>query len=133
MNSITISGRLVYQPEAKTTSTGSTVLKTRIAVERHDKNKTTDFINVQAWNKTAELIVKYFNKGDGIEITGKLQTESYEKQDGTKVSDVFIYITEIGFPLSKRTDAEPQRRPTAQPSEAQDTPIEIGDDLPFQI
>ena len=131
MNNLAISGRLVYQPEAKTISTGSTVLKNRIAVERHDKNKTTDFFDIQAWNKTAEIIAKHFNKGDGIEITGKLQTESYEKQDGTKVNDVVIFVTEVGFPLSKKTDADaqPQRQPVAQ-----DAPIEIADsDLPFQI
>lgn len=128
MNSVSISGRLVYQPEAKTTSTGSTFVKTRIAVERHDKNKTTDFFGIQAWNKTAELIVKYFNKGDGIEITGKLQTENYEKQDGTKVDGVYIYVTEVGFPLSKKTETRAEA-----PAEPQDVPIEVGTDLPFQI
>lgn len=128
MNNLSISGRLVYEPEAKNLSTGSTVLKSRIAVTRNDKNKTTDFFNVQAWNKTAEFIVKYFKKGDPIEIVGRLQTDSYEKQDGTKVSEVYINITEVSFPLSKKTET------AAEPRQAQSGPVEVPDsDLPFQI
>ena len=45
MNSINISGRLVYEPEVKTTQSGVTYLSTRIAVNRNDKNKTTDFFS----------------------------------------------------------------------------------------
>lgn len=131
MNSISISGRLVYETKLTTLSTGSTVIKSRIAVTRNDKNKTTDFFNIQAWNKTAEFINKYFAKGDPIEITGKLQTESYTKQDGTKVDGVYIYVSEVSFPLSKKTEAPAE---PAQPEPTQDAPVEILDsDLPFQI
>lgn len=106
MNNLTISGRLAKDNEIKTLSSGATKLTNRIAVERHDKNKTTDFFSVQAWNKTAEFINKYFEKGDPIEITGRLQVDTYERQDGTKASDVYILITEAGFCLTKPSGAD---------------------------
>ena len=115
MNQVNVTGRLVYEPELKTTQSGTSVLSTRIAVSRNDKDKTTDFINIKAWKGTAEFISKYFHKGDPVEITGKLQTESYEKQDGTKVSDVYILVGEVGFVLSRKTEAE--KAPTAPSKE----------------
>lgn len=128
MNSTNLTGRLVYEPELKRTQSGTAYTSNRIAVSRNDKNKTTDFFNIKAWNGSAEFMTKYFHKGDPIEITGKLQTESYEKKDGTKVNEVVIFVTEIGFTLSKNEKA-------AAPSEPVRTaPVEIDDaDLPFQI
>lgn len=115
MNQVNVTGRLVYEPELKTTQSGTSVLSTRIAVSRNDKDKTTDFFNIKAWKGTAEFISKYFHKGDPVEITGKLQTESYEKQDGTKVSDVYILVGEVGFVLPRKTEAE--KAPTAPSKE----------------
>ena len=124
MNSINISGRLVYEPEVKTTQSGVTYLSTRIAVNRNDKNKTTDFFSVKAWNKTAEFIGKYFHKGDGIEICGKLFNDSYEKSDGTKVTEVYINVTEVNFVLSSKKEEAPRAEARPEPT---------GEGLPFEI
>ena len=70
MNSVNVTGRLVYDPELKTTQSGTNFVSTRIAVSRNDKDKTTDFINIKAWKGTAEFITKYFRKGDPIEVSG---------------------------------------------------------------
>ena len=125
MNIVSISGRLVYEPELKTVGTDKKKLPMRLAVTRNYQNKTTDFINAQAWGKNAEFIAKYFHKGDPIEITGKLQTDSYEKTDGTKVTDTYIFVTECSFVLSNRTDA-PKNAP-APKDDQEDGP------LPFEI
>lgn len=122
MNNVSIIGRLVYEPELKTTQSGTGYLPLRIAVDRHDKNKSTDFFSAKAWNKTAEFISKYFHKGDPIEITGKLQTDSYEKQDGTKVTEVFIYVSEVGFTMTKK-EGKTEELIKADPPK----------DLPFEI
>lgn len=117
MNNVNIIGRLVYEPELKYTQSGVTYLPMRIAVDRHDKNKTTDFFSAKAWNKTAEFVSKYFHKGDPIEITGKLLTESYTKQDGTKVTDVYINASEVGFTMTQKSgksEAEPMPEPKAE-------------------
>lgn len=122
MNAVNMSGRLVYEPEIKRTPNDVIYLPLRIAVDRNDKNKTTDFFSCKAWNKTAEFISKYFHKGDGIEIMGRLQTDSYEKSDGTKVSDVYINISEVGFPIStKKRDSESPRSEV----KAENLPFEI--------
>ena len=130
MNNISITGRLVYEPELKNTQSGATFMSNRIAVNRADKNKTTDFFNIQAWNKTAEFIYKYFSKGDPIEISGRLQTENYEKKDGTKVNDVVIVALDVNFTLSKAATA-----PTPAPAEPQSAPAPdySGEGLPFEI
>lgn len=137
MNCINISGRLVYEPEIKTTNNGASVISTRIAANRNDKNKTADFFNVKIWNKTAEFVAKYFKKGDPIELTGKLQTESYEKQDGTKVNDVYIFVTEVNFCLKTTgTDSAQTRQDapgtTSAPRTSNDADYS-GAGLPFEI
>lgn len=127
MNIVSISGRLVYEPELKTVGNDKKKLPMRIAVARNDKNRTADFINAQAWGGTAEFIAKYFHKGDPIELTGKLQTDSYEKQDGTKVTETYIHVTECNFVLNKKeAQAEPKTEPKPQAEE------DIGP-LPFEI
>ena len=115
MNQVNVTGRLVYDPELKTTQSGTSVLSTRIAVSRNDKDKTTDFFNLKAWKSSAEFISKYFHKGDPIEVSGRLQTESYEKQDGTKVNEVVIVAYDVGFVLLRKAEAE--KAPTAPSKE----------------
>ena len=105
MNIVTLSGRLVHEPVIKTTDSGTALLPLRLAVSRGDQDRTTDFINCQAWEKTAEFIVKYFHKGDPIEVCGRLQTKSYEKSDGTKVTETYVNIREVAFVLSKANNS----------------------------
>ncbi len=119
MNVVAITGRLVYEPEPKMTQSGYTMLSTRIAVSRNDKNRTTDFFNVKAWNGTAKFIGQYFHKGDPIEIKGKLQTDTYEKHDGTTTTDTYINVDDVSFVL--RTNDRPvsdQVSTSIEPSEA---------------
>lgn len=130
MNIVSISGRLVYEPEIKYTSNQKPYISTRIAVDRHDQNKTTDFFVVRIYGKGAEFVKKYFHKGDPIEVTGKLQTESYTKQDGTKVEGVFIFVNECGFTLSK-SQGKPQTSETPAETPAEQTAP--SDDVPFEI
>lgn len=124
MNTVIITGRLVYEPEMKQTKNGTNYISTRIAVDRRDQNKTTDFFVVRIYGKAAEFVSKYFKKGDPIEITGKLQTESYTKQDGTKVEETFIFANEVGFTLSKAA---------SKPTAAESAPTAPSSDVPFEI
>ena len=139
MNNINISGRLAYEPEMKTTSNGTNYVSERIAVNRNDKNKTADFFNIKIWGKTAEFVVKYFHKGDPIEITGKLQTESYERQDGTKVNDVYIFVTEVNFCLTPKNGGGDTRQTREDaPRDVREVPKDnetdySGTGLPFEI
>ena len=141
MNQVNVTGRLVYEPELKTTQSGTSVLSTRIAVQRNDKERTTDFFALKAWKSSAEFIAKYFHKGDPIEVSGKLQTDSYTKADGTKSSEVFILVNEVGFVQSRKTEAE--KAPTAPskeiPAPKREIPIPKKEEpidpskLPFEV
>lgn len=134
MNQVNITGRLVYEPELKTTQSGNSFVSTRIAVQRNDKERTTDFFALKAWRSSAEFMAKYFHKGDPIEVTGRLQTDSYTKADGTKSSEVFILVNEVGFVLSRKTEAE--KAPTAPsreiPIPKKEEPIDPKS-LPFEV
>ena len=122
MNNVSIVGRMVYEPELKQTASGTNYLPMRIAVSRNDKDKNTDFFSAKAWGKTAEFVSKYFHKGDPIAVIGKLQTDSYEKQDGTKVSEVFIFVTEVCFVEQKAGKAEQAPK---EPPRNENLPFEI--------
>lgn len=96
MNSVNIVGRFTKAPEARATQ-GGTVLSFCLAVDRGDRNKNTDFIDCVAFGKTAEFITQYFSKGDPIMVTGKLQTRTWERDDGTKQKAAEVYVSECGF------------------------------------
>ena len=88
LNTICLVGRVVHNPELKTTPTGNTVTTFAVAVERsrsgQDGQKVVDYIDVVAWRKTAEFISKYFRKGSWIAVNGSLQTRTYEDKNGNK-------------------------------------------------
>lgn len=84
MNSINLIGRLTKEPEIKTTANGNKVISFCLAVDRKSKNKETDFIDCVAWNKLAEIISQYCNKGKMISVTGSLQTRNWEDSNGSK-------------------------------------------------
>lgn len=87
-------GRLVAEPELKTTGSGISVSSFSVAVDRNyvkqGTERQTDFINVVAWRQTAEFVCKYFAKGQLIALEGSLQTRSYQDRDGHN-----RYVTEV--------------------------------------
>ena len=95
-NKVQLIGNLGNNPEIITLDSGKKLAKISIATNETYKNaqgeKVTDtqWHNVVAWNKTAEIIEKYLQKGSEVAIEGKLTSRSYEDKDGTKK-----YITEI--------------------------------------
>ena len=103
MNISCLVGRLTKEPEPRTTQNGATYLMFCLAVSRGDKNKTTDFIDCQAWNEKAKFITQYFHKGDPMDITGKLVTRSYEK-DGQKRKVTEVMVDSVSFVPAKPKD-----------------------------
>lgn len=131
MNQVILVGRLVYEPEVKTSQSGISTLNTRIAVSRNDKDRTTDFIHIHAFRTTAEFIGKYFHKGDPISVNGKLQTSTWEKQDGTKKEETYVLVNEVCFVPAKKEAPTRQNDIPAEPVSNQ-TPS-IPTELPFEI
>lgn len=93
MNKVILVGRLARDPELRTTGTGKSVCSFTVAVDRRFKQEgqpTADFIPVVAWGRQAEVINQYFSKGRQIALNGRIQTRSYDAQDGSK-----RYVTEV--------------------------------------
>lgn len=94
LNRIVLMGRLTAVPELKTTNTGKSVTSFRIAVDRNyvktGEDRKADFFNIVCWNNTAEFVCRYFTKGSLIALEGKLQSRTYQTNDGAN-----RYVTEI--------------------------------------
>nr|WLJ26183.1 MAG: single strand binding protein [Firmicutes phage HS17] len=108
MNSVNLIGRLVRDPEVRYSQSGMAILKFTVAVDRKlskDKKQeaernnqpTADFISCTAFGKTAEVIANYHSKGSQIGVEGRIQTGSYEKDDGTKVYTTDVLVNSITF------------------------------------
>ena len=94
MNKAIIIGRLTKEPEMRTTTNGVNSTSFTIAVNRpfsnQDGEREADFISCVAWRKQAENIAKYCSKGSQVAVEGRIQTRSYDAQDGSK-----RYVTEV--------------------------------------
>ena len=120
MNYVVLVGRLTQDPSPKKTQSGFTSLGIRLAVERGDRNRTTDFINCQAWTHTAEFISKYFHKGDPIAIQGQITTRNYDDKNGNKVYVTEVLIEQARFvpnrPAAAASETAPDGFPEAEGS-----------------
>lgn len=94
INSIVLVGRLTRDPELKYTPSNIAVATFSLAVNRNFKDangeRETDFINCVIWRQQAENLANWAKKGALIGITGRIQTRSYENQQGQRV-----YVTEV--------------------------------------
>ena len=90
MNNVTLIGRNVKDIELRyIPQTETAVVSFSIAVDRQTKEKKTDFFNITAFGKTAELCMKFLGKGKLVAIQGRIENDSYEKNGEKK------YITKI--------------------------------------
>lgn len=137
MNKVILVGRLTRDSEIKSTNSGKTVANFNLAVDRRFKNKDgqkeADFINCQAWGKTAELLGQYTQKGSRIGVVGRMQVRSYDGTDGIKRWVTEVIVDELEFLESKGSGQTAS--PTNQVSVAQmDEDFHLmadDDDIPF--
>lgn len=109
MNRVYIIGRLCADPELKMTNGGKSVIAFTVAVNRQGQKSESDFLDCVAWEKTAEFICKYFQKGSPIVIEGATQTRTYEDKNGQKRKAVEINVKNVEFvPKNAGTNAEGQ-------------------------
>ena len=94
INNVTLIGRLTKDIELKYTGSGLAVAQFTLAVARdfasQNGEKETDFINCVMWRKSAETLANYAGKGTLIGVVGRIQTRSYDNQEGQRV-----YVTEV--------------------------------------
>ena len=101
LNVVAIMGRLVADPELRTTPNGVNVVSFRIACDRNfartGEQRQADFLDVVAWRQTAEFVSKYFQKGSLIAIDGSLQTRQYQDKNGNNRTAVEIVANNVNF------------------------------------
>ena len=94
MNKVFLIGRLTRDPELRYTGNNTAVASFSIAVNRNFTNQSgereADFINIVVWRKQAENVKNYLTQGSQVAIDGRIQTRSYDDQDGKK-----RYVTEV--------------------------------------
>lgn len=114
INRTVLVGRLTKDPELRVTPSGVPVCRFTLAVNRTFTNqqgeREADFINCIAWRKQAENLVNFMRKGSLIGIDGRIQTSSYEDQDGKKVFYTEVVADSIQFLESKNTSNSTQNQ-----------------------
>lgn len=108
MNHIVLMGRLTRDPELRHTQNGTPVASFSLAVDRRFSSKDggekqTDFIDIVAWQNTAEFVAKYFTKGQMAAVTGRLQIRDWNDKDGNKRKSAEVVADNIYFTESKKS------------------------------
>lgn len=108
LNVVAIMGRLVDDPELRTTTQGHSVCSFRIACDRsyvqQGQERQADFIDIVAWRHQADFVSKYFQKGSMIAVEGSLQTRNYQDKNGNNRTAVEVVANNISFAGAKPVD-----------------------------
>ena len=142
MNKVILMGRLTKDPEIRYTQGDEPMCIARytLAVDRryHRQNddQTADFIRCVAFGRQGEFAEKYLHQGTKIVVSGRIQTGSYTKNDGTRVYTTDVVIEEQDFAESKAagqqsSDQTPPPAPTDEDG-FMSIPDGIDDELPFK-
>lgn len=125
LNKTILMGRLTKDVELRHTNSGKAVATFTVATDNgYGENKTTDFINCVAWEKTAEFVQKHFTKGRMIIVLGRISTRNYEGQDSKKIYVTEVVVSEVQFGESKKSE-------TAPANNEDFTELEPPNDLPW--
>lgn len=137
MNKIILLGRLVRDPEVRVTPTERTVCTFTLAVDRpfsgKDGQKEVDFINIVAWNKTAEVVGNNVSKGQRLLVEGRLQIRKYLDKQGQNRAVSEVIAGRVEFIERKEKDAQKQN---AEPREGfegmgKDVTSQFDEEIPF--
>lgn len=152
INKVFILGNLVADPEARMTPSGTAVANFRVATNRVFKDKTgqrqeqAEFHNVVAWGRQAEIVREYLKRGRLVFVEGRLQTRSWDGQDGQKKWKTEIIAENIQLgprnvqsttsvpPKPKGSDNAPAGlKQTDIPVIDEDSPISFDDEEPKEV
>ncbi|WP_100065127.1 single-stranded DNA-binding protein [Miniphocaeibacter massiliensis] len=142
MNNVILIGRLTRDPELRYTQGGNAMCRFTVAVDRglsKDKRAeaeangqlTADFISCIAWGKTAELVANYLSKGRQVALQGRIQTSSYEGQDGNRIYRTDVVADRVEF-IGSQGDNQGSNAGFNQGNYQQGNNFGLGDDA-FQL
>jgi single-strand DNA-binding protein len=137
LNKVMIIGNLGADPEMRYTANGSAVTNFNVAANREyttgdgERRDETEWFRVVAWNRLAEICSQYLSKGRQVYVEGRLQTRSWEGQDGTTRYTTEVIAQEVKF-LGSQRDDELDRSAAPELAVGADAAGDIeADDLPF--
>lgn len=135
VNSATLVGRMVRDPELTKTTTGLSVVRFTIAVDREKKDDDADFIKCKAWRQQADYLSDYAVKGSLVSVVGKIRTGSYDDKDGRKIFTTEVEADRVSILDSRKPKADyPYNGISVKTKDIQSEPpaTEQGaDELPF--
>lgn len=112
INNVSLTGRITKDLEQRNTNSGKAFVNFTLAVDRRFKDQNgerqADFIQIQAWGKTAEILCKYAGKGSLIGVEGRIQTRNYENNQGQRVYVTEVVAENITFLDSKKNNQSQQ-------------------------
>lgn len=91
----TVTGRLVYDPDFKTTDKGTSICRITIAVDTPKAE--TEFVPCEIWRQTADFVSSYFTKGKWISVVGTFKTDKYKGKDGQQKQRQVLVVENAGF------------------------------------
>lgn len=140
LNVVALMGRLVADPQLRQTTTGKNVASFRVAVDRGRKDANgqnqADFFDIVAWDKSAEFICRYFQKGSMIAVEGRLQSRNYQDKNGSNRTAIEVVTSNVSFAGNKYAQSQNvANRAVSAPVAANNDyePIEDDGDLPFDF
>lgn len=136
LNRVILMGRMVADPELKTTNSGVSVCSFRIAVDRsyvkNGEQRQTDFFDIVAWRSSAEFVCKYFSKGSLIAVDGQLQCRQFQTNDGQNRTAIEVVADNVSFTGERRQEPTPEfvpERPTIEQRQMHITESRFNPDL----
>jgi single-strand DNA-binding protein len=138
INQVILLGRLTRDPEARTTTSGKTVVSFSLAVDRAGQDDQADFFDITAWEKLGELVTQYLSKGRRVLVQGRLRQDSWDdKETGKKRSRVEVTATDVTFLDGPSGDGQAAPASTnnssATTNKSDDVVIEDIDDKPIDL
>ncbi len=131
LNKVILMGRLVAEPDVRSTPSGVSVTTFSLAVDRGyaklGEEKQVDFIQIVCWRSTADFVGKYFSKGQLVAVEGAIRTRNYTDQSGTKRYITEVVANEVFFAEGKKQQQQPTESGTMNPLDVQYS----DEDLPF--
>lgn len=143
LNRVTLVGRITRDPELRRTGNGKAVASFSLAVNRNFKSndgQDADFISVVCWGKTAEVTAQYCSKGSLVSIDGRLQSRTYENNNGDRVFVTEVVADSVQFIDTKRketaqapkqTQTAPRQQTIEEPKAEEYMPNDNLDDIQF--
>lgn len=124
VNNIVLIGRMVRDPETRTTTTGKTVCSFTIAVQKRikptDGSPDADFFSIVAWNKDADYVTQYITKGRLVSVEGRLQSRKYTASDGSSREVVEVVANNVQGLDRPREEERPGASGTPIPASESD-------------